>query len=139
MAAYTKCTAAIEALLEGINVGSDTWKIALSNASAVAKTSFTAGTDDLATGNGYTAGGVTLSVTSATQSGGTYRLICADPAAWTASGGNVGPFRYAILWNATLNIPVGQWDYGSSITLNGANGDTFAVDLDQTNGVFFGA
>ena len=121
-ASYTKCTAAIEPLLEQINVGSDSWKVALSNASAVAKTSFTAGTDDLATGNGYTAGGNSCSVTTAAQSAGTYTFTLTNPAAWTATG-SVGPFQYAILWDTTTSIPVAQWDYGSAVTLN--NGDTF--------------
>lgn len=121
-ASYTKCTAAIEPLLEGINVGSDSWKVALSNASAVAKTSFTAGTDDLATGNGYTAGGNSCTVETASQTGGTYTFALSDPAQWTASG-SVGPFQYAILWDTTTNVPVAQWDYGSPVTL--ASGDTF--------------
>ena len=136
MATYTKCTAAIETLLEGGNAQTDTWKVALTNASAVGKTSFVAGTDDLATGGGYTAGGNAATVASATQSAGVYKLVLNSPATWTASGSGIGPFRYVVLWNVTQGVPVGQWDYGSSITLNGTNGDTFAVTLDGTNGVF---
>lgn len=64
MATYTKCTAGIEALMEGINAQTDSWKIALTNADPTAKTSFVAGTDDLATGNGYTAGGNAATVAS---------------------------------------------------------------------------
>lgn len=136
MAAYTKCTAGIEPLLEAINSQTDTWKIALTNASPVAKTSFVAGTDDLATGGGYTAGGNAATVASASQTAGTYKLVLNSPATWTASGGDIGPFRYAVLWDTTQSAPVGFWDYGSSITLLGANGDTFTVTLDGTNGVF---
>jgi len=121
-ATYTKCTAAIEPLLENINVGSDSWKIALTNSSAVAKTSFVAGTDDLATGNGYTAGGNAATVASATQTAGTYTFTLNNPAVWTASGA-VGPFQYAVLWDTTTSTPVAQWDYGSSISL--ASADTF--------------
>lgn len=121
-ASYTKCTAAIEPLLEQINVGSDSWKIALSSASAVGKTSFSAGVDDLTTGNGYTAGGNSCTVATASQTAGTYTFTLNNPAVWTASGA-VGPFQYAILWNTTNSIPVAQWDYGSSISL--ASGDTF--------------
>lgn len=120
--AYTKITAAIEPLLEQINAGSDSWKVALSNASAVAKTTFVAGTDDLATGNGYTAGGNACAVVTAAQTAGTYTLALANPTAWTASGA-VGPFQYAILWNTTTSTPVAQWDYGSSVSL--ALSDTF--------------
>lgn len=136
MAAYTKCTAGIEALLEAINSQTDTWKVALTNADPTAKTSFVAGTDDLATGNGYTAGGNAATVSSAAQTAGTYKLVLNSPAQWVSSGGNIGPFRYAVLWDTTAGVPVGFWDYGSSITLLGANGDTFQVNLDGTNGVF---
>jgi hypothetical protein len=55
---------------------------------------------------------------------------------FTASGA-VGPFRYAALYNDTQASPVkpliAWWDYGSSISL--ANGDTFTVAFDATNGV----
>ena len=120
--AYTKITAGIEPLLENINVGSDGWKVALSNADATAKTTFVAGTDDLVTGAGYTAGGNACTVTTAAQSAGTYTFTLGNPTAWTASGA-VGPFQYAILVDTTTGTPVAQWDYGSSISL--ASGDTF--------------
>ena len=129
MATYTKCTAGIEPLMEAINAQTDTWKVALTNASPVAKTSFIAGTDDLATAGGYTAGGNAATLVSATQSGGVYSLMLNNPTMWTAAGADIGPFRYAVLVDASQNVPVGFWDYGSSITLNGTNGDTFAVTL----------
>lgn len=129
MAAYTKITAGIEPMMEAIQAQTDTWKIALSNADPTAKTTFVAGTDDLATGNGYTAGGNACSVTSSSQTGGVYTLVLGNPATWTASGAGIGPFRYAILWDSSQSVPVGFWDYGSSITLNGTNGDTFAISL----------
>ena len=134
MATYTKIPGSREALVESINAGSDQWAIALSN-TAPSATAFTAGTSDLATGGGYTQGGANVATTSSAESAGTYRLILVDPATWTASGANIGPFRYAILVDKTVNLMIGYWDYGSSITLNGTNGDTFAVDLDGVNGV----
>lgn len=133
MATFNKYTAGVEALLEAIDAGSDTWKIALANTVNAADTSFVAGTTDLATGGGYTQGGATASVSSATQSGGTYKLVLSSPSAWTGSGGGFGPFRYAILYNSTNGIPIGYWDYGSSISL--AAGETFTITLDATNGV----
>ena len=132
-ASYVKYTAAIEPLLEGINSGTDAWKVALAATVNVADTTFTAGTTDLATGGGYTAGGNATSTTSATQSAGTYKLVLASPSVWTATG--VGfTFRYAILWNSTTNTPVAYWDYGSSQAV--AAGETVTVTLDGTNGVF---
>lgn len=135
-ASYVKYTAAIEPLVEGDNAGSATWKVALASAVNVADTSFVAGTTDLATSGGYTAGGNTASVSSAAQSGGTYKLVLSSPTAWTASGGGF-TFRYAILYNSTTNIPYGYWDYGSSQAV--AAGETVTVTLDGTNGVFTAA
>lgn len=57
-ATYAKYTAAIEPMLEGMNAGSDSWKIALAATVNIADTTFTAGTTDLAT-----AGVIRLAVT----------------------------------------------------------------------------
>ena len=132
-ASYVKYTAAIEPLLEGINSGSDAWKVALASSVNIADTTFTPGTTDLATGGGYTAGGNAATITSATQTSGTYKLVLASPTAWTATGAGF-TFRYAILWDSTTSTPVAYWDYGSSQAV--AAGETVTVTLDATNGVF---
>ncbi len=132
MAVYTNYTAAVEPLVEGINAGSDTWKIALASTVSASDTTFTPGTTDLATGNGYTQGGNTAAVSSSAQSAGTYKLVLTSPTAWTASGAL--SFRYVILWDSTTSTPVGYWDYGSTVTM--ASGDTFTATLDASNGVF---
>lgn len=134
MATFTKVADAIEPLLEGMNSGSDTWKIALA-ATTPANSTFVAGTTDLATSGGYTAGGNTAAISSATQSAGTYKLVLSNPATWTASGGGF-TFRYVLLVDSTTNTTVGYWDYGTNVVMNGTNGDTFTVNLDGTNGVF---
>jgi hypothetical protein len=132
-ASYVKYTSGVEFLVEGINAGSDAWKVALSNTVTIADTTFTPGTTDLATGNGYTAGGNAAATSTSGQAAGVFKLVLSSPATWTATG-SVGPFRYAILWDSTTLQPIAYWDYGSSITLT--SGDTFAVTLDGTNGVF---
>ena len=132
-ASYVKYTAAIEPLLEGINAGTDAWKIALASTVNVADTTFTPGTTDLATGGGYTAGGNAASTTTATQTAGTYKLVLASPSVWTATGAGF-TFRYAILWDSTTSTPVAYWDYGSSQAV--AAGETVTITLDATNGVF---
>ena len=119
------------------NLSSHTFKILLTNTAPTSASAVKADLTEISSGNGYTAGGNSCSVTSWSQSSGTGKLILADPATWTASGGSIGPFRYAVLYNDTPTSPadpiVGYWDYGSSITL--ASGETFTVDLDASNGV----
>ena len=133
MATYQNYTPAIEPMLESMNLGSDSWKIALSATITLTDTTFTPGTTDLATAGGYTAGGNAATTSTSAQTGGTYKLVLASPTVWTATAGGF-TFRYAILWNATTNQPVGAWDYGSSQVV--AVGETVTVTLDGTNGVF---
>lgn len=133
MATFNKYDSGAEALVEGINAGTDTWRVILSNTAPAVTDVTQADAAELTTSGGYTVNGNTCAITSSTQASGVYKLILADPATWTASGGGF-TVRYAILWNQTTDKLIGWWDYGSSVVL--AAGDTFAVDLDPTNGVF---
>lgn len=138
MAAYVKYQKGIEVIAEGANCGTDTWKLILSNTAPVVATDTTAASaTELGTSGGYTAGGVSCSITSALQTSGTYKLTLAAPAAptWTASGGGF-TFRYVILYNLTNTQCIGYWDYGSSVVMNGTNGDTFTPTLDASGGTF---
>lgn len=136
MAAFNKFNSFVEALAEKKHdLGADTLKVMLTDTAPVATNSVKADLTEISAGNGYTAGGNTTSVTSSAQTSGTYKLVLGDPATWTASGGSIGPFRYAVLYNDTAASDelIGWWDYGSSITL--ASGESFAVDFDPTTGV----
>lgn len=133
MATYNKYTSSALALGGTTNVGTVQWAICLASTVNAADTSFVAGTTDLATSGGYTAGGNNVTTTSWTQSGGVAKLILTDPTTWTASGGGF-TFRYALLVDKTNNIPHAYWDYGSSQAV--AAGEQVVVDLDATNGVF---
>lgn len=130
MAAYNKFLPATEQMNEGMNAGSDVWKIVLATALANTDTTITA---EVANGNGYTTGGNTAATTSSTTTAGVYKLTLADPAVWTATGAGF-TFRYAILYNSTTATPVGYWDYGSSQAV--AAGETVTVDLDAAGGVY---
>jgi hypothetical protein len=137
VATYNKFQAFVEALAEKThNLATDTLKVYLSNATPdAAADAVYADLADITAGNGYTAGGNVATQTSSSQTGGIYKLVLADPATWTATGGSIGPFRYAVLYNFTTasgNL-IGWWDYGTSITLG--SGDTFAVDFDPSTGV----
>jgi len=138
MAAYVKYQIGTEVLAEVQNAQTDTWQIALSNtAPNVATDTTLASATELGTGGGYTAGGVNATVTSALQTAGVYKLILAAPVSptWTASGGGF-TFRYVLLYNLTRTQLIGYWDYGISVAMNGANGDTFTPTLDASGGTF---
>lgn len=129
MATYNKFQPAIENLFENINCGSDSWVIKLATAVDAAAGTIT----EVANGNGYTTGGNAAAVSSAAQSGGTYKLVLSSPAVWTASGAGF-TFRYAVMVDSTTSTNVAYWDYGSSQAV--ATGETVTVTLDGTNGVF---
>lgn len=137
MATYNKFQAFVENLAEKVHaLDVDTLKVLLTNTVPVNTNTVKANLTEISAGNGYAAGGTQATVSASAQSGGTYKLVLAD-VVFTASGGSIGPFRYAVLYNDTPTSPakplIGFWDYGSSITLN--DGETFTVDFDGTNGV----
>lgn len=110
--------------------GSDTCKVMLSNtAPTVTTNAVRADATEISGGNGYVSGG-SSATNVGSMSGGTFTLAGTD-IVFTASGGPVGPFRYAILYNDTPTSPadplIAYWDYGSSITL--ADTETFTVDF----------
>lgn len=137
MAAFNKYQTFAGDLLEGVhNFFAHTLKVALTNTAPNAAThTVRANIGEIAAGNGYTAGGLATSIT-VSESGGTAKLVGAD-VVFTATGGGIGPFRYAVLYNDTPGSPadplIGWWDYGSSITL--ASGESLTVDFDATAGI----
>jgi len=132
MATFTKFNSFVEALAEKVhNLGSDTLTWALTNSAPSAANTVLANITQIT----YTNLSARVpTITSSSQTSGTYKLVLAD-LVLTASGGTVGPFRYAVLYNdtATNDELIGSYDYGSSITL--ADGETFTIDADATNGV----
>lgn len=112
-------------------LGSATLKVMLTNTAPVATNAAVGDISEISAGNGYTAGGNQAGITSLTQTGGTAKLVLANPSTWVATGA-VGPFRYAVLYNASNSKLIGWADYGSVLTL--ASGDQFQAQFDQTNG-----
>lgn len=134
MATYNKFNCFVEDLAEKVhNLSSDALKVALTNTLPVNTNTVLANITEVA----YTyCSARALTVSSSAQSSGTYKLVLAD-LTLSASGGAVGPFRYAVIYNDTPTSPadplIGWYDYGSSITLN--NGESLLLDFDGTNGV----
>jgi len=133
MAAFNKFNQFVEDVAEKAhNLGADQLVVALSNTAPVATNAVLADITQISYTN-LSSRNVTTS--SSAQTSGTYKLVCAD-LVLTASGA-VATFRYVVLYNDTPTAPadplVGWWDYGSAVTL--ANGETFTVDFDGTNGV----
>jgi hypothetical protein len=95
---------------------------------------FSSVTNELATANGYTAGGLTLASKTLTYDTATnqVRLDAADPT-WTATPGNTITARRMVVYKSTgtaATSPLLGWvDFGQDVS---ATGDDLVVQLDAT-------
>ena len=136
MAAFQKFNCFTTDLTNGKHdFSSHTFKVMLTLTPPVATNTIKSNLTEIAAGNGYTAGGIAVTVTKSNTSGVEKITFSNDPQ-WTATGGAMAAFRYVAIYNDTqTNDPlVGFYDYGSAVALN--VGESFTVDFDQTNGVF---
>lgn len=136
MAAFQKFQPFVESLAhKGHDLANDALKVLLTNVAPEASSAVLTDITEVTAGNGYTAGGNSAAIVSSSQTDGTYRLVLQDPSTWTAAGGTVGPFQWAVLYNDTsVNKDlIGYWNYGTPITL--ADGESFSVDFDAATGV----
>jgi len=131
MASFSKVNSFVENLAEQfIDLSGTGLTVALTN------TAHTAAWDELAdlTEVSYTnCSARVITVSTSAQTTGTYKLVCAD-LTLTATGA-VGPFQYVYIYddNSTGDKLIGYYDYSSAVTL--ADGDTFKIDFDGSNGV----
>jgi hypothetical protein len=135
MVPFNKFNAWAVNIASGVNLASDVCKLLLTNTLPVAANSLygdISGTE-LASGNGYTTGGASITAPSYTQTGGlaTFTGTVASPT-WTSGAGGMGPFRYVVAYDSTPSSPnkplIGWWDYGSSLTLTSGQTFTFTVN-----------
>jgi hypothetical protein len=131
MASFSKFNQFVEDVGKGVhNLSTGSLKIVLTNTAPTSSNTVLANITQISNGNGYTTGGTAVGSSAYSQTSGTATLSGAD-VVFTASGGSVGPFRYAVLYNDTPTSPadplIGFWDNGSSITL--ADTETFTVDF----------
>jgi len=141
MAAFTKFDDYVEQESRAVhNWGAHTFKVALTNVAPARTNTVLADITQIAASGGYVAGaggGYLLDSVALTEVNGVAKLVIADEVI-TATGGSIGPFRYAVVYNDSATSPadalVNSYDYGSSITL--ADGDSFTIDFDQAAGVW---
>lgn len=133
MATYTKFQPFVEKLAEKAhNLGSDQLVIALcaaANAPAVTNGVLS----DLTTISYTNLSSRNITTSSSSQTSGIYKLVLSD-LVLTASGGAVATFRYVVVYNdtATNDELIAFYDHGSNVTL--ADGETYTIDFDGTNG-----
>lgn len=113
------------------DLNADQINVALTNTAPVATNAVFADITEISAGNGYSAGGIDTQNTGSGSSG-TY-TVTGTNTTWTSATGDMGTFRYVVAYNVTQSSPlkplIGWWDYGSALTLHGANGDTFTVQF----------
>src|SRR5574343_1556941 len=128
---------------KGHDLSPDTSRIALTNtAPDQAANTVLADITQISSGNGYTqvsdVAGTTITMAWAETSAGSgvWRFgNSSSDCTFTASGGSIGPFRYAVIVDdtSTSNKLVGYLDYGTAVTIT--TGNTFTIDT-GTNGWF---
>lgn len=122
----------------GLLLNADTLKMALmTTAPAASDTDYTTSATEVANGNGYATGGVSLTGATSNSSGTETLKTTANfgSPTWTASSSGF-TLRYFILYDSTAAAGavcenILRWDYGSNLTLSGANADT--LDLSGSN------
>ncbi len=127
MAAFNKFNDFSEQDAKGVHAfGTHTYKIALTNSAPTATMAALSEITQITAANGYPAGGTAIASMAVSETGGV-ATITGNSVIFTASGGSIGPFRYAVMYNDTATSPadalVGWHDYGSAITL--ADTETF--------------
>jgi hypothetical protein len=125
-----------------VDLDTDTIKVALFTSSATVGADVVGlsdlGANQVANGNGYTTGGVAVTPSLADQDGSdNVKYDISDPS-WTASGGSIGPFRYAVVYDDThaSDQIIYIIDLGTNVTIS--SGASFSIVIDS-NGLFTGA
>ncbi len=115
-----------------IDLDSHTFKAVLSNvAPSQANDDELADITQIANGNGYTTGGVTLTGVSWAESGagtGIWVWTAAD-FSWTASGASIATFQYVVIYSdtSTNDKLLMYFDYGGAVNIT--NGNSFTADV----------
>jgi len=106
MAAFNKFNQWPQDLATAVhNLNTAALKVMLSNTAPAAANAVLADIVEIAPGNGYVAGGGAATFVSGAQTGGIHKLVLND-VLFTAVGGPIATFRYAVLFNNTPVAPL---------------------------------
>lgn len=116
---YNKFQDFTEQLIRGIHdFDAHVFKVYLTNnAPSASLDAVKADLVELTAGSGYTAGGNATTITLSETAGTT--TVQGTQTVFTAAGGSIGPFQYAVLYNSTAasgNL-LAWFDYGAPLTL----------------------
>lgn len=136
---WTLTNAAKTKLLDGtFDIDSDTWKMGLLKSTTTISSSSTswAGVsgDEVATANGYTGGGKSITLTLTNTSGTVKVDISSDPM-WTASGGDFSA-RYAVIYEDGGDILCYCLLDTTPADVTVKDGNDLTIAANATNGVF---
>lgn len=120
MAAYNKFSVFTQNLVTAAeNFSTAVYKVMLSDTLPVAANTVKTNITEIAAGNGYMAGGATTTISLANATG--TETISASTVTFTASGGAIAQWRYAVVYNSTTNALVGWYDYGAEVNITTGN------------------
>lgn len=137
MATYSKANDWADYLGEDVDLASDTLKAVLSNTAPASEASnplsdgngVLSNITQIAAGNGYTTGGLTLAGVTYVQTGGVGKLDATDLVI-AASGGAMATWRYVYVIDDTVAAKpvIGVWDVGSAVSLGDGDSRTLVWD-----------
>lgn len=130
---WTLPNGARQKLLDGtFDIDSDTWKVALFTSSSNlsgSTTTYAGVTNEVANANGYTTGGISVSlVFSGTTS---LTVSFSTNPVWTASGGSITA-RYAALYEVGGNVLAYVLLDSTPADVTATSGNTLTIDSDGT-------
>lgn len=135
MAVYNKFNDFVEQLVlakHNFDGSTHVFKVALTNTAPAATDTVLANITQIATGNGYSAGGTATTIAESETTGTV--TVTGTQVVFTASGA-MATFRYVVLYNDTQTSPakplVAYWDYGSAVSL--ADSETFTVRFNNAS------
>lgn len=104
------------------NFSTAVYKVMLTDTAPVATNTVKSNITEIAAGNGYTAGGATTTITLANATG--TETVSASSVTFTASGGAIAQWRYAVVYNSTTNALIGWYDNGAEVNLTSGSAET---------------